>query len=133
MKKILYFLPLIILVVYIILFFPLRNHFVVLETQTGESFQEVLDRAYGHGEYGRPGTSYDPIHSIEMVAKHYVFQGITIVVILISTILKKICNAEKMEINKNLKKINIMVYTILIVVLIILTIYTTVINTTFLL
>ena len=131
MKKLLYFFPLIMLVVYIILFFPLREYLVRLETPTGENYQEAVERAYGYGKHERTGTFFDSSYLPDMVAKHDVFQGITLLVTIISIILKKICNAEKMGISKEIAKINIIIYIILIIILFILTIVTTGINPTF--
>ena len=130
MKKILYFLPSIILIIYILFFLPLRANLVVLQTPDGEDYWEAFERAYGLGEYATPGISSDPIGPPKAVFTHYKIQGITIILMLMSIILKRIFNSERMEINKKTARINMVIYIILLLVLFTLTIYTTVINTT---
>ena len=51
MKKILYYLPIIILVIYLIYFPFLQKKIVVLTTPSGEDYFEAINMAYGVGEY----------------------------------------------------------------------------------
>ena len=128
MKKILYYLPIILLVIYLILFPVLQNKLCVTTTPNGRDYGDALDETYGMGKYHIEGISYDPMNSPTMVVHHSEFQCITAGIIFISIILKVILNKKRLKIEN---KTNIIIFIVLIIIITVLTIYTTILNPTF--
>lgn len=129
MKKVLYYIPIIILVIYLICFPFLQKKLVVLKTPDGEDYAEAFDRAYGKEKYYIEGLNFDPISPPVMVPNHRIFQVLTVAILALSVILKLVFSKKRLEID-NKGKIIMIIFILLFVIICLLTIYTTIINPT---
>ena len=76
--------------------------------------------------------SFDPIKPPEMITNHTRFQEITAAILVISTSLKFVFSKKRLKI-ENEGKLNTIIYISLFLIVLFLTIYTTIINSTALL